>query len=241
MREPVFLLAGLLCDSTIWKHQLTSLSDKREVRAVDFQAFDSIISMAQSVLDLAPSRFALAGHSMGARVALEVLRLAPMRVTRIALLDTGTHGVRLGEQQSRQILVDLADRQGMAALAKQWLPPMMLPENAANPQLYLPLEQMVHRMTPDIYRRQVHALLHRRDASEQLPAITCPCLVGVGRQDAWSCLSQHEAIAARIPHANLRIFENSGHMSPFEAPEQVTRALSDWLEWSAIDMTGSDT
>jgi pimeloyl-ACP methyl ester carboxylesterase len=54
-------------------------------------------------------------------------------------------------------------------------------------------------------------------------------MVMVGRQDRWSPLAQHEEIAALIPHAELSVVEESGHMSPVEQPEQVSNALLRWL------------
>ena len=169
------------------------------------------------------------GHSMGARAALEMVRLAPERIERLVLLDTGTHPRREGEEASRQVLVDLAYRSGMAALADRWLPPMVDEARTGDPALMEPLRAMVLRATPEQHERQIRALLGRPDARPLLPTITCPTLVMVGRQDRWSPLAQHEEIAALIPGAELVVIENSGHMSPVEQPEAVSQALLRWL------------
>jgi pimeloyl-ACP methyl ester carboxylesterase len=229
VKPTLFLLPGLLCDETVWAHQVAALASFAEIRVADFRSFDSLTAMARAVLAGAPERFALAGHSMGARVALEVVRLAAPRVARLALLDTGTHEVRPGEVAKRQELVDLANREGMMALAARWLPPMVHPDRLGDERLMAPLHAMILRMTPAIHARQIKALLDRPDAEAVLPTIRCPVLIGVGRQDAWSPLAQHEAIAAAIPHAKLVVFEDSGHMAPMEAPEAVTAALRGWL------------
>ena len=104
MAEPtvLYLLPGLLCDQVVWTHQMQGVADLAEPDVPGFYGFDSILEMAQSVLAKAPPRFSLAGHSMGARVALEIVRIAPQRVERLALLDTGTHAVRPGEQEKRE-------------------------------------------------------------------------------------------------------------------------------------------
>jgi pimeloyl-ACP methyl ester carboxylesterase len=229
VKPTLYLLPGLLCDETVWAPQVAALAPLAEIRVADFRGFDSITAMAQAVLAAAPARFALAGHSMGARVALEIVRLAPDRVERLALLDTGTHPLRDGEVAKRRELVDLANGEGMAALATRWLPPMVHPDRVADEDLMRPLRAMVLRMTPAIHESQIKALLTRPDAEAVLPAIRCPVLVGVGRQDAWSTLAQHEAIAAAIAQAKLVVFESSGHMAPIEAPEAVTAALRAWL------------
>lgn len=230
MKQNVYLLSGLLCDATVWAPLIPGLEQVAEVCPVDFRGFDDISAMAEHVLESASDHFALVGHSMGARVALEVCRRAPERVERLALLSTGIHPAKPGEQEARQRLIDLAHSEGMAALADRWLPPMMMEASRENPVLMQPLLDMVHRMTPTIYEQQVNALLNRPDAGPQLEDIRCPVLVGVGRQDQWSPLSQHELIASRITNSRLVVFDNSGHMAPFEAAEQVLTALINWLK-----------
>ncbi|MFN6980742.1 MAG: alpha/beta fold hydrolase [Brevundimonas sp.] len=229
MNTPVYLLPGLLCDATVWTHQRAALALGREVVVPDFTAYSSIGDMAQSVLDSAPERFCVAGHSMGARVAIEIVRRAPERVERLALLDTGAHPPRADEPAQRQALIDLAFSEGMEALAARWLPPMVHPDRANDSSIMEGLRAMVLRMSPDIYLRQVTALLGRADAFPSLRKVGCPTLIGVGRQDRWSPPAQHENILEAVPHALYVIFEDSGHMSPVEAPEAVTAALFDWL------------
>ncbi|WLH65149.1 alpha/beta fold hydrolase [Pseudomonas sp. FP2300] len=233
MKPALYLLSGLLCDQTVWQAQINALKDIRDVRAVDFQGFDDLTVMAESVLDQAPDVFALVGHSMGARVALEILRLAPQRVERLALFDTGTHPVKTGEKEARQKLIDLAREQGMGALAEQWLPPMMSPANALNASLMEPLKSMVRSMSVETFEGQVRALLNRPDASLQLSSIQCPTLIGVGREDTWSNPAQHESMAGNIDNSRLVIFERSGHMAPYEAPVAVNASMRDWLTTTA--------
>src|SRR6202161_1490587 len=119
---PLVLLAGLLCDETVWQTQASSLEGFADVHVRCFQHQRTIEHMAEFVLDTCPSVFALAGHSMGGRVALEVVRCAPQRVQKLALLNTGIHTVRPGEAEKRQVLIDLAFRSGMETLANEWLP-----------------------------------------------------------------------------------------------------------------------
>lgn len=223
MRPTLFLLPGLLCDAGIWKHQSEALGEVAEIVIPDFRFVRSIQAMAQIVLDSAPERFSVAGHSMGGRVALEVLRTAPARVERLALLDTGIHPRKPTEEAGRQELIDLARREGMEALAARWLPPMLHPDHLA---LLAPLTQMVTRSTPDTFENQQRALLDRPDAHRVLASIHCPTLVLCGRQDMWSPVAQHEEIVGLIPGSTLVVIEECGHMSPEEQPEAVTKALA---------------
>lgn len=228
-KETVLLLSGLLCDATIWRQQVAALEQSAEVRCLSFAGFSSIEAMAAHVLETAPPAFNLVGHSMGARVALEVIGQAPARVGRLALLDTGVHAVRDGEQAKREALLELARKDGMGALAARWLPPMLHPDHAIDGALMAVLTAMVERHTAEAFAGQIQALLGRPDATAQLGQIACPVLLGVGREDAWSPLAQHQMMAERISKATLVVFEHSGHMAPLEAPEAVTSALLEWL------------
>ena len=229
MRETLLLLPGLLCDSFTFERQRDALSPEIDVVVPLFWGLARLEDMAELALDSAVGPLAVLGFSMGGRVAMEMWRQAPDRIARIALMDTGTHGAREGEAAQRQVLVDLAYQQGMAALAAKWLPPMVHPDRAEDPALMAPLTDMVCRATPEIHEKQIQALLHRPDAGPLLPSMTVPAHVIVGRQDAWSTLPQHEAMARSIPHARLSVIEESGHFVPVEQPDALNAVIRDFL------------
>lgn len=229
MQQPLLLLCGLLCDETIWADIPDRLKDVANVRIVSFGGFSSISAMAEHVLEIAPERFAVAGHSMGGRVALETLRLGRQRITGLALLNTGTHTVRDGEPQSRGRLLRLAYEHGMAALAAEWLPPMMAGGASRAIELMPRLMSMVERFTPDAYAGQVNAMLNRPEALPVLSTIKLPTLLLSGSEDTWSPVSQHETMRRRIPHATLFEIHGAGHMAPIERPDAVSVALREWL------------
>jgi pimeloyl-ACP methyl ester carboxylesterase len=166
---------------------------------------------------------------MGARVALEVFRRAPARIERLALLDTGVHGVAAGEIDGRLKLVEMGRQRGMRAVAEAWLPPMVGPQGQRDGALMADLRQMIESASPEDFARQQNALLTRPDATLLLGEIQCPTLVATGRHDGWSPVAQHEDIAGRIAGSTLVVFENAGHMSPVETPDDVTAALRAWL------------
>ena len=226
----LLLLPGLLCDDFVWQAPVRDLDWPRVVAVAGYGGASSIGKMAGGVLGSAPERFALAGHSMGGRVALEVLRRAPDRVDRIALLDTGVHPRQAGERAKRMALLALGREQGIEALVDAWLPPMVHAQRRGDDAFMRPLREMCIKAGLQQFEDQVTALLDRPDARPQLRDINCPALVAVGRQDEWSPPDQHETIAAAIPHARLVVFEESGHMSPVEAPDAVTAALQTWLD-----------
>ena len=229
-RHPsIVLLPGLLCDASVFDAQVAALAPHAEVAVADFSREDSLQNMARVALAFRDGPIVAVGHSMGARAALEMVRLAPDRIEALCLMDTGVHPKRDGEEAQRQALMDLAFAEGMGALADRWLPPMVGEARAADPAFMASLKAMVMRASPEQHERQIRALVNRPDARPLLPTIRCPTLVMVGRQDRWSPLAQHEEIAALIPNAELVVIENSGHMAPVEEPDKVSRALLGWL------------
>jgi pimeloyl-ACP methyl ester carboxylesterase len=227
--HPLFMLCGLLCDETIWADVPKRLADVADAHVVSFSGFSSLGAMADEVLAAAPAKFALAGHSMGGRVALEVWRRAPHRITGLGLLNTGVHPTRDAERETRGMLVRLAQTHGMAALAAKWLPPMMGASPARVAQVMPGLVAMVERATAASFAAQMNALLHRPDARPLLPTITVPTLLLSGTNDTWSSISQHADMQRSVPHAMLVEIAGAGHMAPIERPDAVGRALRGWL------------
>src|SRR4051812_47176891 len=162
----LFLVPGLLCDATVWLHQRAALAGVADVRVLDHGTRDSLAAMARAILDSAPPRFAIAGHSMGGRVALEVYRAAPKRVSGIGLLDTGYSALAPGmagerEVEGRLALVEMARRDGMRAMAREWVKGMVHARRVNEAALVDPILDMFESKTPEIYAAQTRALIHR--------------------------------------------------------------------------------
>ena len=219
------LISGLLCDATVWRPLLECIDGK----VADFSTQDNLTTMARDCLRKHSGHLKIAGHSMGARVAMEMARLAPERVEKLALLDTGIHPLRDGEPAKRAEIVHFAHENGMAALTDRWLPGMVYAPNQSNEALMTKLKNMVLRATPDLHARQIKALVDRPDASAYLVQIECPVLLIVGQEDQWSPVSQHEDMLKLLPNARLEIIADAGHFAPIEQPESVARLLADFL------------
>ena len=231
---PLVLVPGLLCDAAVWAPELAALEAAGPVAVADHGRLDSLSAMAERVLATAPPTFALAGHSMGGRVALEIVARAPERVARLALLDTGHEGLPAGEAGDRERsgrlrLLDVARREGMRAMGRDWLRGMVHPRRLVDAWLVNEILDMIARATPAHFAAQMNALLNRPDRTALLPTIAVPTLVLCGADDAWSPLARHRAIAAAIPGSTLVAVPDCGHMSTMEQPEALTRALLAWL------------
>lgn len=229
-RPTVYLLPGLLCDKDVWAAQAAGLSGKAEVVIPDFRGFRSLRDMAAAVLASAPEFFAVAGHSMGGRVALEILRAAPERVERIALLSTSYHPATEDEPERRKNFIGIARSGGMSALASAWIPHLLHPDHLADRELVGAISRMVGRCRLGDLEGQVQALLGRADDSSILPGIRCPALIACGREDAWGSVDEHRKMAAMIPHATLAIVGRCGHMMTMEQPGETNRLLLAWME-----------
>ena len=232
-RPCIVFLPGLLCDEVVWQEQRKALSFADSI-SPSYGHAASIEEMARLVLsEVGAERFSLAGHSMGGRVALEIARMAPQRVERLALLDTGMEPIAAGEagaseRAKRKALLDKALENGMREMGGQWARGMVHPGRLDTP-LFEEVLDMVARFTPSIFAAQIDALLGRPDATAVLQALNCPTLLVCGRQDLWSPLSRHERMQQLCPGAELVVIEDSGHMSTMEQPEQVSKALADWM------------
>jgi pimeloyl-ACP methyl ester carboxylesterase len=233
-KESIMLLPGLLCDERIWRDQVAALSGRFDCRVPDYGSCDSITAMAERVLHEASTEcFSVIGHSMGGRVALEMLRLAPQRVVRLALLDSGIDPKAPGvagadEEAKRNALVVLAQRNGMRAMGMQWARGMVHPSRLDTP-LFDEIIAMIERKSLAVYEGQIRALLNRPNGRPVLAGAPRPTLLLCGRQDAWSPLGRHEEMQRLLPGSRLTVIEESGHMATMEQPDAVNTSLLDWL------------
>ena len=231
-RPTLILLPGLLCDAQLWAPQAQALADIADCRVADMTLDGSIAGMAARVLKDAPERFSLAGLSMGGYAAFEVMRQAPERVERLALLDTSAKPDMPERTAARRELVARAG-EGVAAFAavvEGHLKTFVHPDRLSDEALMATIRASAMNVGAECYARQQGAIMARADQVPQLGAIPCPTLVLVGREDALTPVSEHELIAGAIPGADLQIIEDCGHLTTLERPDAVNAALRAWLE-----------
>ncbi len=234
-KQNLLLLPGLLCDQEVWQSQIDALADVAVCTCADYDLLDTLPAMAEAALRKAPHRFAVAGHSMGGRIALEVYRFAPERVTGLALFDTGYQARPAGpageeEERGRRELLAIARSRGMRPMAQKWVQGMVAPRRLADDAFLESIIRMFERKTPEIYEAQIGALLARPDATSLLGEIRCPTLLLCGSEDVWSPPARHAEMAALIAGSTLAVISDSGHMTTMEQPVAVAQAMRDWLE-----------
>ncbi|WP_235907955.1 alpha/beta fold hydrolase [Siccirubricoccus phaeus] len=226
--QDVLLLPGLLCDAALWQAQIAGLRDVARCQVADTVSDDSLAAMAARALAAAPPGFALAGLSMGGYLALEILRQAPERVTRLALLDTSARPDTEAQARRRRGLIGLARTGAFRGVTPRLLPQLVHPRHLAGP-VGAAVMAMAERVGRDAFLRQQAAILGRPDSRPDLAGITVPTLVVVGEADVLTPPEHAEEIAAGIMGARLEVIPGCGHLPPMEEPGVVTGVLRDWL------------
>lgn len=231
MRETLVLLPGLLCDERLFAAQRAALGEVvAETMVADLGRDDSVAGMAERVLAAAPPRFALLGLSMGGYVAFEILRRAPARVTRLALLDTQARADTEAAKSRRRGLMQLAEKGAFKGVTSRLMPLLIHHDRLGDEPLTRTIQDMAEGIGKDAFLRQQRAILGRPDSRADLGAVSCPTLVLAGREDALTPPKLQFEIAAGIPQATLVLLPRCGHLSPLEQPEATTRQLLAWLE-----------
>ena len=230
MTDPILLLPGLLCDHRLYAGQLPALATRMEVTVADLTGSDSIAGLAAHVLATAPARFALIGLSMGGYVAFEILRRAPERVTRLALLDTQARADTDEAKARRRGLMELAQKGEFKGVTPRLLPLFVHPDALGDPQIVATVQGMAESTGKDGFLRQQTAIMHRPDSRPGLRAIACPTLILAGREDQLTPVALQLEMAQLIPDATLVLLPRCGHLAPLERPEPVTRQLMGWLD-----------
>ncbi len=229
-KTSLVLLPGLLCDARLWQPQIEGLADLAEPWVADLTRDDSVAAMAERVLAEAPARFALAGLSMGGYVALEVVRRAPDRVSRLALLDTRASPDAAEDSQRRRDLLALAGRGQFKGVTRQLLPRLIHAARLEDAALTETIYAMAEAVGKTGFVRQQTAIMGRPDQRPLLPRLRLPTLVLVGRQDLLTPPAMAMELAAGIAEARLEVLEDCGHLATLERPAETTAALRRWLQ-----------
>lgn len=227
---PLVLVPGLASSFRIWAPVIPPLWRLGPVMVANHIRDDSMAAIARRILAEAPPRFALAGHSMGGYIALEIMRQAPDRVGRLALLNTTARPDAPEATARRQNQVAMAQAGRLAEVLDAIFPTFVHPARTQDAAL----RQLVHDMGDDVgvqgFVNNQTAIMARPDARPSLAAIACPTLVLGSAQDVLLPPSLSEEIAAGIPGAKLMIVPDCGHLSQPERPEAVSSALAAWLQ-----------
>lgn len=223
------LLPGLMCDARLWAPQEAALKGV-EVHHGDMTSADTVQEIASGVLADAPETFALAGLSMGGIIAMEVIRQAPERVERLALLDTNPRAELPEVAALREPQIAAARSGNLRAVLRDELKPNYLVDSPQKQGILDVCMEMGLDLGPEVFERQSRALAARPDQQDTLKGFTRPALVLMGRHDKLCPLDRHELMHDLLPDSALVFIEQAGHLPTLEQPEATTAAMQAWLD-----------
>ncbi|WP_300013223.1 alpha/beta fold hydrolase [uncultured Roseobacter sp.] len=229
MAEPLVLLPGLMCDARLFGPQIAALSSDTAVMVGPITQGERVEEIASGLLDQLPGRFALAGLSMGGIVAMEILRRAPDRVTRIALMDTNPLAETPQVAAAREPQIVAARTGRMLDVMREEMKPNYLAPGPHQQAVLDLVMDMADALGPEVFVRQSRALQRRRDQQSTLRKCKVPALVLCGAHDALCPVKRHEFMSELIPYATLKVLPNAGHLPTLEQPDETTQALRDWM------------
>lgn len=227
--RPLVMIPGLLCSDELFAPQVKGLGDVADVRLGRVLQHDRVEDMARAILAVAPDRFALAGLSLGGFVAFEILRQAPERVERVALLNTNARADRPEQAAQRQMLIGLGRTLGVRTVQAAVLPFLMHRDRLADRGLVSRVLDMADWVGRPAHERQQAAIIARPDSRPSLPEILCPTLIIVGAQDALTPVKVAEEMHQAISGSRLAVIPDCGHLSTLEQPDAVNAQLREWL------------
>jgi pimeloyl-ACP methyl ester carboxylesterase len=227
---PTVLIPGLACSPRLFAEQLPGLWRFGTVMIADNRRGVTMDEIAGNILDEAPPRFALAGLSMGGYIALEIMRRAPDRVLRLALLDTSARADRPEQTERRNHQIALVEAGRYSEIPDMLLPLLVHEKRRDDTALQHVIRAMANECGPEAFITQQLAIRERPDARPGLAAIACPTLVMVGEGDVLTPPELAHELASLIGGAQLVVIPECGHLSTLEQPEAVTAALTEWLE-----------
>lgn len=226
---PSVFVPGLLATPRMYSEQMAALWAFGPVTVANHTRDDTVGAIARRILAAAPARFVLIGLSMGGYISLEIMRQAPERVAKLALLDTSARPDTPEQSALRRDLVARARSSGMKGITDSLIPNLVAPSRVSDESL----RQIVHVMAEEVgveaFERQQNAIMSRPDSRPSLTAIRCPTLVLVGEQDTLTPPDRAREIAAGIAGSRLVTVPACGHLSTLERPNEVSRALVELL------------
>lgn len=226
---PIVLIPGLACTARLYSEQMPALWTFGPVTVADHRRADHVDAIAGQILESAPGQFALAGLSMGGYIALAIMRIAPERVAKLALLDTGSRSDTPEQTERRKAQIAMAQNGQLDAINDMLWPLLVHADRKDDAVLKAVVTQMSLMSGAETFVRQQQAIMTRPDSRPFLPNIKCPTLVLVGDGDQLTPPHLAEEMAGLISNSRHVVVPQSGHLSTLEQPEFVTKTLVEWM------------
>jgi len=227
---PLVLLPGMMCDGRLYGPQIAAFSGRMPIHLAPLTAHDTVEGLAADILASAPPRFALAGLSMGGIVAMEVVRQAPGRIDRLALLDTNPRAELEEIRQRREPQIEKVRAGALKEIMRDELKPNYLANGPLRQDVLDICMVMALDLGPEVFERQSRALQRRPDQQDTLKSVTCPTLILMGAEDRLCPRDRHELMHELIEGSTFEIIDRAGHLPTLEQPDAVNAAFKTWLD-----------
>ncbi|WP_411352589.1 alpha/beta fold hydrolase [Leisingera aquaemixtae] len=228
-REPLVLLPGMMCDGRIFDAQIRTFSGSMPVMVLPLAGGDTVEKIAARMLSHLPPRFALAGMSMGGILAMELVRRAPERISRLCLIGASPLAETPEQAADREPQIIAARTGRLEDVLRAALPMEALAPGPSRLEVHSLFCHMGMELGPELYVAQARALQRRPDQQATMRRVHVPTLVLAGEHDTIVPRAKQELLAQLIPHARLEVIPEAGHFPVLEAPDAVNRALLHWL------------
>ena len=226
---PLVLVPGLLCSARLYAPQIAALWPQGSITVADHRRDSDMASIAARILADAPPRFALVGLSMGGYIAFAMLRQAPDRIAKLALLDTSARPDTAEQSAGREKFIAMAEAGKLADIVETLTPRFLHRRHQNDDTLKRVVRDMAADTGPEAFVRQQRAIMSRPDSRPLLASIRCSTLVLVGDGDELTPPELAKEICTGISGARLVVVPECGHLSTIEKPDAVNAALAEWL------------
>ena len=224
-KPTLVLVPGLLCDSEVWRHQVEHLEEICRIVVLDFSNCSSLGEMLECVLEGAPEKFLLAGHSMGGWIALEILKRHPERISKLCLLDTTGETDSSTVRERRLRMMEEAKSGKIADVIEGIIQAFVNQKDA------VPSVRRMFLRNQEQFLFQEGVMLARQDCLSGLIHAPLSPLLLVGSEDRGflpSMMTLHRLMLT----SRLEVIQGSGHMITMEKPREVTSLMRDWIRHS---------
>ena len=227
---PLILIPGLLSPAALWDRVREHCPPAWPIQALGPLHRSAIGDMAAAILADAPPTFALCGHSMGGYVCLELIRRAPERVRALALVNTSARPDTPEQRQARLDATHLAQRGRFVGVSRRFFPRLVAERARDDAGLLATVQAMAAEVGAEGFVTQQDLILSRPDSRPDLGQIACPTLVVSGREDQVTSAALSVEMYEQIPHGDLHLLSDCGHLAPLERPRRLARLLMSLLE-----------
>jgi pimeloyl-ACP methyl ester carboxylesterase len=234
MSEPLVFLPGMMADARLFLPQMVTLGARYSLQVVLPVQGDSVEEMSQFVLDQTASKFALIGHGLGGAVALDVLRRAAERVTRVVLISTPplSESPQVAAEREMRVVAARSGRLGEAM--RDEIPAAGLADTEWRPDVLALVRDMAFGLGEGVFMRQTRAMQRRPDQQKTMRRIKIPALIMAGEVDSLLPVKRQEFTAGLMPYGRMCVIPEAGHLPSLEQPEAVAQAIETFMNGSLL-------